>query len=434
MESDNAQLPSTHTEKFRFYGSGGEYFGIWFVNILLTLLTLGIYSAWAKVRTMQYFYGNTELAGGRFRFTASPLRILRGRIIAVALLALYVTSDLLSGPDADNPLARIVFFGLIIAYFLFAPVLAIFVMSFRMRYSQWRGVAFQFNRDYVGGYRVYSLPMAFVALLSLSFLIPANSEKIEDFLGLERYQWQQPQEDSGDITTDEDSVVYDENTAEDQTAGDDVWAEEENKLEGQIEYVNPYFFIAPGICLVLFLLLLPYFDFISSRYLVRNVRIGLAPFTFVASAGNYYRMYGKLLLILVVLGVLAGLATAFSIPVAGGLLITVFVLTLYLWAPSYLKSGRYNLLCNNTVIDNRHCLVATTTAWSLFALQLTNGIVVMLSAGFMVPWAKVRTAAYFLERSSLKVQGSLDDFVVARLGERNALAEEVVDVFDLGLI
>jgi uncharacterized membrane protein YjgN (DUF898 family) len=39
---------------FEFRGTGGEYFRIWIVNLLLTILTLGIYSAWAKVRQLRY--------------------------------------------------------------------------------------------------------------------------------------------------------------------------------------------------------------------------------------------------------------------------------------------------------------------------------------------------------------------------------------------
>jgi len=46
---------------FRFHGSGSEYFRIWLVNSILSLLTLGVYSAWAKVRRKRYFYGNTRL-------------------------------------------------------------------------------------------------------------------------------------------------------------------------------------------------------------------------------------------------------------------------------------------------------------------------------------------------------------------------------------
>ncbi|KXF80357.1 YjgN family protein [Enterovibrio coralii] len=75
--------------KMMFHGSGREYFGIWIVNILLSILTLGIYSAWAKVRTKKYFYGNTELAGDRFEYHATPKQILIGRIIAVTAFIIW---------------------------------------------------------------------------------------------------------------------------------------------------------------------------------------------------------------------------------------------------------------------------------------------------------------------------------------------------------
>ena len=55
---------------FVFRGTGGEYFGIWIVNLALTVITLGIYSAWAKVRTRRYFYGNTYVAGHAFDYHA----------------------------------------------------------------------------------------------------------------------------------------------------------------------------------------------------------------------------------------------------------------------------------------------------------------------------------------------------------------------------
>ena len=39
-----------------FKGKAMEYFGIWLANILLTVVTIGIFSAWAKVRRLRYFY------------------------------------------------------------------------------------------------------------------------------------------------------------------------------------------------------------------------------------------------------------------------------------------------------------------------------------------------------------------------------------------
>jgi uncharacterized membrane protein YjgN (DUF898 family) len=72
----------------QFHGSAGEYFKIWIVNLALTILTLGIYSAWAKVRSSRYFLGNTELAGYRFGYVADPFYILKGRLLLVGLFVL----------------------------------------------------------------------------------------------------------------------------------------------------------------------------------------------------------------------------------------------------------------------------------------------------------------------------------------------------------
>jgi hypothetical protein len=54
-----AKRPADDTGVFtpiEFTGTAGEYFGIWIVNILLTIVTVGFYSAWAKVRRKRYFY------------------------------------------------------------------------------------------------------------------------------------------------------------------------------------------------------------------------------------------------------------------------------------------------------------------------------------------------------------------------------------------
>ena len=54
--------PATVEYSFEFRGNTGEFFKIWTVNMLLTIVTLGVFSAWAKVRTKRYFNGNTFLA------------------------------------------------------------------------------------------------------------------------------------------------------------------------------------------------------------------------------------------------------------------------------------------------------------------------------------------------------------------------------------
>ena len=70
---------------FEFRGEGKVYFRIWVVNALLSIITLGVYSAWAKVRSNRYFYSHLYLDGTSFEYLANPVSILKGRVLAVTL-------------------------------------------------------------------------------------------------------------------------------------------------------------------------------------------------------------------------------------------------------------------------------------------------------------------------------------------------------------
>src|SRR3954468_4654839 len=84
--------------KPEFTGSAAEYFRIWIVNLFLSIVTLGVYSAWAKVRKKKYFYGNTRLDGDTFDYFASPIVIPNGPIVAVAVFVLYAFASELYPP------------------------------------------------------------------------------------------------------------------------------------------------------------------------------------------------------------------------------------------------------------------------------------------------------------------------------------------------
>ena len=122
----------------RFLGTGSEYFRIWIVNLLLTIVTLGIYSAWAKVRRLKYMYRNTQIADSSFDYHGSPIAILKGRLVALVLLIAYNFSFQLS-----------LIVGVVTLAFLAAifPWLIRQSLRFRARYSSYRGIHFQF----VGG-------------------------------------------------------------------------------------------------------------------------------------------------------------------------------------------------------------------------------------------------------------------------------------------
>ena len=148
--------------EFEFTGTAGEYFRVWIVNVLLTILTLGIYSAWAKVRNKQYFYGNTILDDSPFEYTASPIAILKGRLIVVGVFAIYAMIIV------RYPLAEGLFY---ITLFLLLPWLVMRSLMFNARYSSYRNLSFAFNKDLKGAFIVFVV-FGILIIFTLGLIYP----------------------------------------------------------------------------------------------------------------------------------------------------------------------------------------------------------------------------------------------------------------------
>lgn len=125
---------------FRFTGDGAEYFRIWIVNLLLSVLTLGIYSAWAKVRREQYFHRNLLLDGSGFDYHARPVAILKGRLLALLLFVVF---------SASENFGAAVHGLVVLALLPLVPWLVVRAFRFRAHNTSYRGLRFSFH----GGYR-----------------------------------------------------------------------------------------------------------------------------------------------------------------------------------------------------------------------------------------------------------------------------------------
>ena len=136
MAAMAANAPAERVVRPEFTGSAAEYFRIWIVNLFFTLVTLGIYSAWAKVRKRRYFYGSTRLDGATFDYFASPKAVLKGRIIAVVVVLAYMFLE------EVHPYSRFVFRGVALVAL---PWLAVRAFQFNARNSGWRGLRFGFE-------------------------------------------------------------------------------------------------------------------------------------------------------------------------------------------------------------------------------------------------------------------------------------------------
>ncbi|HBR21221.1 MAG TPA: hypothetical protein DD713_01420, partial [Nitrospiraceae bacterium] len=143
------EAKQSRTFPVEFTGSAREYFRIWIVNLCLTLLTAGIFSAWAKVRKKRYYYSHTTLDGTPFQYLGRPIPILKGRVIAAAAFSAYYVSSH--------------FFTSLLPYvFMAGAVLAPWVLirsaAFNARYSAFRNMTFRFDGKYLSALKaIYTL-------------------------------------------------------------------------------------------------------------------------------------------------------------------------------------------------------------------------------------------------------------------------------------
>jgi uncharacterized membrane protein YjgN (DUF898 family) len=150
---------------FKFHGTGSEYFGIWIVNILLTIVTLGIYSAWAKVRRNRYFYGNLELMGSRFDYHARGGQILKGRLIVFGALIIF---NILT--NIFPPIGFVTSLIILIAL----PFLVARGLRFSTRVTSYRNVRFNFVGTAGGAFKAVILG-PILTVVTIGLLAPVST-------------------------------------------------------------------------------------------------------------------------------------------------------------------------------------------------------------------------------------------------------------------
>jgi len=147
---------------FTFTGSASEYFRIWIVNVALTVVTLGIYAAWAKVSKRRYFWGNTQLGGRSFEYTGNAIAILKGNLIFAAGAICYYAAIRV------QPLLAYASAG---AIALIYPWLFAKAMRFNAHNTRHRNIRFAFHGSVGESYAVH-LGLLLLFPLTLGLIWP----------------------------------------------------------------------------------------------------------------------------------------------------------------------------------------------------------------------------------------------------------------------
>jgi uncharacterized membrane protein YjgN (DUF898 family) len=157
-----APEPATRTYPFTFTGDWKEYFRIWIVNLFLSVITIGLYSPWAKVRRRRYLYGNTWLANANFDYHGNPVAILKGRLVAVAALVTY---------NAVEHYLPSFGWAVVLLLMLLAPWFITRSLRFNAVNSSYRHLRFHFHGGYLEGL-IAIAPLLALPVLALLFAEP----------------------------------------------------------------------------------------------------------------------------------------------------------------------------------------------------------------------------------------------------------------------
>jgi uncharacterized membrane protein YjgN (DUF898 family) len=367
-------------QRFEFTGTGAEYFRIWVVNLLLTILTLGIYSAWAKVRRLQYFYRNTRVAGAIFDYHGNPKAILKGRILALTLLAAYKISYDIS-----------LIATLVIAALLAGVMPWLLARSFRFKLinSSYRGVRFRFAGTVAGAYRMLILFPIMLALTGFFVWSVATSYSTNPGLGVILLTAMLP------------LVVL---------AGTVPLA---HFLLKRYQHDNAYFGQTP------------FFFHAHARefFKIYGKAVGLF-FLGSIPAGIFGFLTAKVFSILQ--STMFGWLFAMLYGVLGAY-------AFYLFVRPYLESRIQNLVWNRTEMGE-HRFESTASARKLLWIHASNLMFITLSLGLFKPFAAIRLIKYRVESMTLVPDGNLEEFLADHAADNaGAIGQEAGDLFDIDI-
>jgi len=389
--SSSGLQAKTDVKQFIFVGTGTEYFRIWIVNLFLTALTFGIYSAWAKVRRLRYFYGLTVLDKNNFEYHARPKQILIGRIVVVAALIIY---NLLA------QIAPILALALLVPYAFALPWLINKSFAFNARMTSYRNVRLGFAGSYKQAFFVYAImPGLPIILGAVAFFVVKQFFDAPESITLGEQQIAQPFIQGG--------------------------------IAAAIAGVITYLIVAP--------LVSKY----SSNYIGSNLSYGTARFETNAPAAPFYWnlgfCLGLVLAALVIVGALLYLLSqSTSVPSGPSSGLVVILVLFYIWVISVFfvyRAGVRNIAFNATLLDGRHQMQSRVPRVGYAWVLVTNLVATICSFGLLRAWAAVRTWRYLADHTAIETDGDFDGFVAAMEEEGNVAAAEYFDIegIDFGL-
>jgi uncharacterized membrane protein YjgN (DUF898 family) len=369
--------PGETVEAFKFTGEAGEYFRIWIVNTFLTIVTIGLWSPWAKIRKRRFFLRHTWVAGANFEYHAQPWPILRGRLIAGAAFILYWFTGEINPSYAP-------WIALFIA--LLAPWLVVSSLRFNLGNTSHRNVRFAFAGTVADGMKAL-WPLVVVGALTVAY------PPVLDPATFDRFDWKVI------LPTVALVALY-------------------PYLHGSFRLLllnHSRFGRAPIACTTRIK------TFYAIHFRGLFVGLGLAIAAGVLSAVLFGALFSAWM-------------TELSASSKGLALLLGFVMSLplafatLLWY-AFTQTRFINATFNLTTVSTNVRVFSQIRTLPMARLYMMNTLAIVFSLGLAIPWAAIRTARQRVETTALAIGGDIDDIIADAVSPASAAADAATEFF-----
>ena len=155
---DTPGPPLGARHRLSFHGTGSSLFLLILKNVLLTIITLGIYAPWAATERRKYVWQNAEFHGQRFIYGGTGLELFWGYLKVLVGYAVFLGVPALVrqvSPDVANVVQIAFALGLL----ALIPFAVYWSRAYLLSRSTWRGIHFSmepgarsFARTFLVGY------------------------------------------------------------------------------------------------------------------------------------------------------------------------------------------------------------------------------------------------------------------------------------------
>ena len=386
-----------------FEGKGFEYFKIWIVNIILTIVTLGLYHPWAKVRNARYFFANSKLEDQNFEYHATGKQLFIGYLIAMALVIAYVILQQVS------PIGSLVAIGIL---FIAFPWIIWRSMKFNMRITSFSNVRFGFVGGLGGSYFNF---MVLPILIFIAFYLPPLAMGIAA----------------------------------------------KTMLGSSVKLASAAILVGTIVSWVVAVYIYGLMKKKNTKYMINGSRYGqgefstdvqAAPFVIILlkTIGLFIVAVAIILLLAALLAASTGLVSdlmqlapnledpqaieeTFRNPMVIALIAFFYIgfifAAIILFSYSYARQRKY--IYANTKLDGEIAFASSLGARKIAWVSVSNMLLVIITLGLATPWAKVRMARVLLENTHVDTSTGFDNYISQKQDEQSSLGEQIGDAFDV---